>query len=356
MSAKVAFSIAAALGVALAACGGGGPPDAAKVYAEAGEKMAALTSYHVTVVGVVEVLPPGGHPGEEVEDFTGTEEIDVAPPDRMQLTYTISEEELPASLRGVVEPGDFVIIQIGDQSYFSPPESPDYFIPAEEDPPPGVEYVEFLAFFTALWTEIFDLTYVAEETVEGVSTHHLQGTLPPAVLEIIEPEEQHTESATVDLWVGVEDSLVRRLRSVEPGETNTQTFSRFNDEAISIEAPANALPAEELFAEQFIEDIKRLPADQQDCLREVWGEAVFEEFLAGTRLLTEEDFEQVDVCFAFESPEDVKREFESLSVEDEDCLRGVLGDDVFDELKAGARLPTADEFAAGEGCFTEQLR
>ncbi len=315
--------------LALATACGGGPPDAARVYAEAGEKMAALTSYHVTVVG-------------EEEGFTSTGEIDVAPPDRSQFTDTTFEEE------------EFRIIQIGDQFYFSPPESPDFFIPAEEEEFFG--FREFLAFFTALWTEIVDLTYVAEETVEGVSTHHLQGTLPPVVLEIIAPEEQHTESATVDLWVGVEDSLVRRLRSVEPGKTNTQTFSRFNDEAISIEAPANARPAEELFAEQFIEDIKRLPADQQDCLREVWGEAVFEEFLAGTRLLTDEDFEQVDVCFAFESPEDVKQEFESLSVEDEDCLRRVLGDDVFDELKAGSRLPTADEFAAGEGCFTEEFR
>jgi hypothetical protein len=315
--------------LALATACGGGPPDAARVYAEAGEKMAALTSYHVTVVG-------------EEEGFTSTGEIDVAPPDRSQFTDTTFEEE------------EFRIIQIGDQFYFSPPESPDFFIPAEEEEFFG--FREFLAFFTALWTEIVDLTYVAEETVEGVPTHHLQGTLPPAVLEIIAPEEQHTESATVDLWVGVEDSLVRRLRSVEPGKTNTQTFSRFNDEAISIEAPANARPAEELFAEQFIEDIKRLPADQQNCLREVWGEAVFEEFLAGTRLLTDEDFEQVDVCFAFESPEDVKQEFESLSVEDEDCLRRVLGDDVFDELKAGSRLPTVDEFAAGEGCFTEEFR
>ncbi len=330
MSVKVAFSIAVALGVALTACGGG-PPDAAKIYTESGEKMAALTSYHVTVVG-------------EEEGFTETGEIDVAPPDSLQFTDTTFEE------------AEFRIIQIGDQFYFSPPESPDYFIPPEEEE----EFLgspEFLAFFTALWTEIVDLTYVAEETVEGVSTHHLQGTLPPAVLEILEPEEQHTESAAVDLWVGVEDSLVRRVRSVEPGETNTLNFSRFNDEAISIVAPANARPAEELFAEQFIEDIKRLPADQQDCLRQVLGDDVFEESLAGTRLLTEEDFEQVDVCFAFESPEEVKREFESLSIEDEDCLRRVLGDDVFDELKAGTRLPTADEFAAGdESCFAEELR
>ena len=34
----------------------------------------------------------------------------------------------------------------------------------------------------------------------------------------------------------------------------------------------------------------------------------------------------------------------------------VLGDDVFDELKAGTRLPTADEFAAGDECFAEEFR
>ncbi len=42
-----------------------------------------------------------------------------------------------------------------------------------------------------------------------------------------------------------------------------------------------------------------------------------------------------------------------LSAEERDCLRIVLGDDVFAEFEAGERLPTDEEGTAGEVCFPE---
>ena len=59
--------------LALASCGEG-TPDAAKVYAEAEEKMTALTSYHVTATS------------EEAGE-SNVLEMDLMPPDRFQATF-----------------------------------------------------------------------------------------------------------------------------------------------------------------------------------------------------------------------------------------------------------------------------
>ena len=48
MFARIALALTATVVLALVACGADGPPDAAEIYADAGEAMAALTSYHVT--------------------------------------------------------------------------------------------------------------------------------------------------------------------------------------------------------------------------------------------------------------------------------------------------------------------
>lgn len=263
MCTKVALSIALALVLALAACGGG-PPDAAKVYADAGEKMAALTSYHMT--------------GEERGEggVIATFEADFVPPDKFQLTQD-----------------DSILISIGNQIYLSPPESPDYFtVPQDQFSGP----VDAAAFLTALTTQISDLTYLGEEAIGGVSTHHLQGTLAAELLELVEAGEEHTGSVTLDLWVGVEDSLVYRYLWLEAGQTTTLTLSRF-DEPITIAAPANPRSAAELFAEQFKQQIASLPAEQEDCLRRVLGDDVFAEFEAGIRMPTEEEFAKGDECF-----------------------------------------------------------
>ncbi len=53
-----------------------------------------------------------------------------------------------------------------------------------------------------------DTTYLGTEVVGGVMTHHLEATLPLEALRLVEPER--TESHPVDLWIGVEDSLVYR--------------------------------------------------------------------------------------------------------------------------------------------------
>ena len=115
----------------------------------------------------------------------------------------------------------------------------------------------------------------------------------------------------MELWAGKDDSLVRRyvLAPDIADERTTFTLSRFDDETISIEAPGDPRPAEEL-----------------------------EELFEGQ---------------GFGTPEDVQEVFENLSLEERECLRNALGDEAFEELASGTRVPHDEEQAAGEECFAE---
>ena len=287
MIARIAFVLTTAFVLAFAACGGGGPPDAAKIYADAGEAMAALTSYHVTVDGQDEGVPFGV-------------ELDLILPDSFEATFAFDEggDLFEVSVIGI---GGELYQQFGDFSS-------DWFITPEED---RGDFENTVAFGTALTTEITDLTYVGEEDLDGVATHHLEGSLAREVLELVELGTQLPESVPVELWVGKDDSLVRRivLAPDVAGETTAFTLSRFDDETISVEAPADPRPAEEL-------------------------EELFEDQGFGT-------------------PEDLQEAIEALSPEERECLVRVIGEDAFAELEAGERLPTDEEGAAGEECFAE---
>ena len=159
--------------------------------------------------------------------------------------------------------------------------------------------------YAALLTKITDLTYVGEEPVDGLPAHHLQGTLPTEVMALFEVEDAPAESVMVDLWVGAEDSLMRRYQLVEPDSTSTFTLSRFG-EAARIIAPVNPHPAEELAryierprfetSEHVKEEIAALSKPQQDCLRKALGDAAFAEVSAGTRLPTQEELRQGETC------------------------------------------------------------
>ena len=258
-----------------AACGDGGPPDAAKIYDEVGEKMTALASYHVE----------GGGEGSEGDTFQL--EIDFVAPDKSQVNASFAGEGGFSA--------QFGIIQVGDDFYthgipFGPP-SENFFVYSEDlfGPPP-----DFPAFLSAIWSQASDLTYVGEEEVGGVATHRLQGTISAEVRQLVDtgPEDLPTESATVDFWVGKDDSLVYQARQVAPGETINLTVSRFDDASITVEAPENPLPPEAV-AREFIAN---LTDQQRDCLRGKWGEAVYEEISGGTRFPTDEEEAKAEEC------------------------------------------------------------
>ena len=205
----------------LAACGGG-PPDAVKIYAQVGEKMAGLSSYHMTV----EAERDDGSPITFIE-------IDLVPPDRYRGLFWEA----------------FEFMGVGDQFFArDADQSPDWFIYDEEVV--GDSPIDMASFATHITTQIEGLTYLGEEVVNGTSTYHLRGSLPFEVLVLVDEENAPAEGITMDLWVGTKDSLVRRYRWIdydaeEKDGIITLNLSRFNDGAISIVAPPDVRPAED---------------------------------------------------------------------------------------------------------------
>ena len=194
----VTVGIAAVLAFTLAACGGG-PPDPAKVYAEAGEKMAALDSYHMAIEF-------------QKEDQSGTGEIDLVLPDRSQAAFRSSSG------------WERTVMRIGNQFYaMFPPFSPHWFVYSEQAF--GFSAPDVAAFAAGLLTEITDLTYVGEEVVDGLPAHHLRGTLPPEVMARFELKDAPTVAGAMDLWVGVGDSMVRQYEFVEESTSMTSRLT-----------------------------------------------------------------------------------------------------------------------------------
>ena len=270
---KIALGITAVLVLTIAACGGG-PPDAVKVYSEAGDNMAALASYHLTT----EFQQSGN-------DESLAHELDLMLPDAYQATFFWG----------------LSYISIGEETFTQVTGSPDWFVYPQgvfEAPLP-----DFIAFGADLFTRISDLTYVAEEAVDGVSTYHLQGNLPPEVVAILGDDVDLTESRSAELWIGTKDRLMHRLRWTEGtvGEdqgTVTLTFSRFDDKSISVATPPNPRPAEDMIEERLFtrfdvrEGIKSLSAEQQDCLGGVLGERAFGQLKFGLRMPTVQEFQK----------------------------------------------------------------
>ncbi len=259
------------------ACGGDDDEsNAAEIYADAGAKMAALTSFHVAAKP------------EAAEEEQGSFQLDMAPPYKSHFSATFLDE--------TGDPGVYETIRIGDQSYqkglFFDPSSEDWFeIPKDQFGP----IPDYTTFFSRLWTDVSDLTYVGEEDLDGVASHRLQGTITAELAMLFDPEEPAGGSITLELLVGKKDSLVHQLRRLkEGGESDALTLSRFG-EAISIEPPPGVLPATEFF----------------------------------------------------------KRLVEMTPAEELECIRGKIGDTAFNEVKAGERLPTAEEFALGDECSSD---
>ena len=204
-------------------------------------------------------------------------------------------------------PINFNVIGIDGQIYQQFSDfSEDWFIAPEGE---FADLADIWVFLTALTTEASDLIYLGEGDVDGVATYHLEGTLAREVLELIETENSFPESITVELWVGKDDSLLHRTLFAPdiPDETVTLAFSRFD--AVSVEAPADP------------------------------------------RSLA--DLEEVYVNGFPATPGSVQQAIPSLTPDEQDCLRRVLGDEAFDEFASGTRVPTVEEKIASEECAPE---
>ena len=244
--------------IVAAACGSS-PPDPAAVYQDMGTRMASVTSFHTSVT---------------IEGDEGSEqfEVDFVAPDRIRMT-------------SVGEAWFAEVLGIGDRAYLKLPGFQGWFVEDE-----GTEgFGNLTGFFSALYTQASGLSYIGRETLEGISVHHLQGTQSGDVLRLVDIEDKD-DSASADFWIGADDSLLYRVRTVGSpnGEVADMAFSAF-DVPVTIEAPAKAVSADVLDGlgrrnvapDALGELISMLTLEAQACLRDQLGEEAYNNLAAG---------------------------------------------------------------------------
>lgn len=213
-------------------CGGGkqeptGPlPPAADVLAGAVERAAAMKSFHFRLE----------HENGETPIPLGlglsTAEGDVIVPDRMKAKVEAKAGTQPVRVE---------VIGIGDEAWITNPFNREWQpLPSGNtirdvfDPAQGI---------TAVANALENAEVTAEEQVGGVATFRVEGTVDSGVLEAAAPIAEPGLTVTVKVWIGKDDSLIRRIRlegPIAPGEPSNIVrkldISQF-DESVSIEPP-----------------------------------------------------------------------------------------------------------------------
>lgn len=213
----------------LAGCGGDGgdkDPSAAEIVAAAAEKTAGLKSFRFTLD--VENVPPAAR-GLSLTSAEG----EVIVPDRLRAKAAATFSRIPIETE---------LVFVGEEDYFIDPltrqwrrldvgTSPVAFF----DPAKGVLSVIEGA------VEVED---AGSENVDGIATHRLTGKVKARdaarLLVVSSTSDRLTD---VELWIGKDDSILRRIRVRGPvGEGEPADASRtveiFDfDQTFEIEAP-----------------------------------------------------------------------------------------------------------------------
>jgi lipoprotein LprG len=219
-------AVAAALLVALAAgCGGSSGPSAKELVSESVAKTAAVRTFHL-VIDVEHVPTPS----------TG-----------LGLTFVDGDVVVPDKLRGRVG-GTFLgialsseLVVVGDQYFLKIPFTgkwrtidvatlPSAFF----DPEQGI---------LAVIDGATDVTRDGSEDVGGVPTYRLKAKVRADSLKPLLNTAEGSQELPIELWIGKDDLLLRRLRlsgpvSPDEGEDAVRTveLSAF-DEPVQISAP-----------------------------------------------------------------------------------------------------------------------
>lgn len=167
-------------------------------------------------------------PGLQVTRAEG----DVVRPDRVRLK---------ASFRLGTMSAESQLVAIGQELYLTNPLTGRW-----ERMPGGVVALRVLDSERGvpnLLRRLSEAQKVATETLDGVATHHLRGTLPASAIADMVGGQARDEQVAGEVWVGVDDFLLRQARiqgaiaaAEKAGVVRLLKFSRFN-EAITIEPP-----------------------------------------------------------------------------------------------------------------------
>ena len=227
-------SAAVALGLLLAACSCGGKkqqttgplPPAADVLTKAVERAATMKTFHFRLEheNGVSAIPLG-------LGLT-TAEGDVIVPDRMKAKVEAKAGTQPVRVE---------VIGIGDEAWMTNPFNRQWQpLPSGNslkdifDPTQGIK---------AVANALQNPEVTADEQVGGVATYRVEGTVDSAILEAAAPIAEPGLTVNVKVWIGKDDSLIRRVRlegPIAPDEpqdiVRTLDVSKF-DESVTIEPP-----------------------------------------------------------------------------------------------------------------------
>jgi hypothetical protein len=218
----------------LAACDSDATPTPAlkpeEVLAQSAEKMAALKSFQF---------------GLETSKLE-------KPPNNLYITAATGKVEQPGKLEATAtalllgSPVEVQVVALGDDQYMTDPLSKRWQkIPASFNAlallDPGKAIGDIL-------TGVQSPTDAGSETLDGVASYRVQGTVAPDAVRSLSPEITAADPLQVTVWIGSSDFLARQaqitgaLMTGEPSSVvRTLKFSHF-DEPMNIQLPPGVTP------------------------------------------------------------------------------------------------------------------
>ncbi len=217
----------------LMACGKGEAPDPAKLAEDGAAAFEKVNSFHFNLDVTNGDSAPLGDTGIVLINADG----DSVRPDKLKAKLKARLGEVPVAV-------NINSIIIGGQAWITPnPFNPNEFEKLEDTS--GLDAFSPANGVSQVLRGLSDITYVGEEELDGVATYHIQATAEASTLNAITGGVASAGSLKVDLWLGKDDTLLRKLQAVgplDPAEkpeiTRTLTLSQFN-EPITIDAPTS---------------------------------------------------------------------------------------------------------------------
>lgn len=211
----------------LFSCGGQTEGDANEIIDSAAAAMAGVTSLHFR-------LDMGDAGVEFIPGMTATKmEGDAVRPDRMQATIQVVVGGIPLKVEyRAIGDSHYVTNPLDRQSWQALPGAAI----AESLLDPGVGVMAILA-------ELTDLELQGIDSIGGADSFRITGFAPSSTVAGFLDSPSAGGSTRVEIWIGADDSLVRKivlhgpsLKGDPPDTLRTLELSRFNS-SISIVAP-----------------------------------------------------------------------------------------------------------------------
>lgn len=214
---------------ALAACGTSEQPDPAKLAGEGATAFDAVTSFHFKLVVTEGLSAPLG------TIILINAEGDSLRPNKVsaKLKAQLVGAPLAVNINGII---------IGGDAWTTPnPFNLSQFEKMTDTA--GLENFSPANGVSQVLRGLRNPTFVETTEVEGVQVHHISGVADAASLNALTGGVATAGELKLDLWLGVDDKLLRQLVAVgpldpseKPGITRTLNLSKFND-PVTIEPP-----------------------------------------------------------------------------------------------------------------------